>query len=162
MLLSLRSIAFYYLIPGLFSKNLLPLASLLGRLKYLAAVIAYRACIIRGQLCFTGFKVAANGADIAFLFLVDSRYIVFKFFRPMVAERAGELLRQFASLVEVSADLAVPAFDLRRRRIFLGLDVGVVIGVCAGLTGRKDLCFNDIRNIQHLRSDILNICHDAG
>ena len=79
----------------------------------------------------------------------------------MVAQRAGEVLGQL-TLVEVAADLADIALLRLGSRIFLGLDVRMVICVGAGLIPGQNLCLDNICDVEHLRFDILDIDDLAG
>lgn len=137
------------------------LVLLFGRLEILRTMVTQRAGVVLGQLALAGLEVSADGADIALLLFDNGGHDLFKVLRTVVAQRAGEVLGQL-SLVEVAADLADIACLLLGSGIFLGLDVGVVVCVGAGLFLRQHLCLNDICDKQHLRLDILDIDHLAG
>ena len=129
---------------------------LLSRFEIVSSVLADGALIISGELiAFKRFKVAADLADES-LFLCDghSRYI-FKRILAVLAERTYIIIRQIMSFDKVSADGASPAFLLLiGSRLFLRLDVGMVVSIgCARRIG-ENLCLSDIGNEQGGNTEI--------
>ena len=94
-------------------------------------MVADGADIVGGQLALAGFKMAADFADIAFLFLNGRRDNMLEVLRPMLAQRADKIRGKLRPLVEIAANFAEIALPSLRSRVLLGLDVGVIIAIGA-------------------------------
>ncbi len=122
---------------------------LLSRFKVITAMFADRTLIVgRKFRTVEGFEVTADLADEAFLlFDLDSRN-VFEGIFSVFAQRANVIIRQVVPFIEIPADRAAPAFFLFRDRGFLGLDMGMIVGIGRARGIRQRFGFNDIGDEQ--------------
>ena len=124
--------------------------------------MAERAGVACGKLALAGLEVTADCADIALDLLLDDGNDVLEVLGAVLAQRAYEVGRQLAALVEVAADLAEIALALSGSGILLGLDVRMVVCVGAALLLGQNLRLNDVCYVEHLRLDVLYVDDLAG
>ena len=135
---------------------------LFGRFEVFPCVFADGAGVICRQFTVTGFKVAADGADVTLLLLFDDWYHMFKLFLAVFAERAYEVIGHVGTFMDITAHTADPAFFLFGSGILLGLDMGMVVGIGAGRRLGENLRLDNIGDKQDGGIQVLHGNHFTG
>ena len=104
-----------------------------------------------GKMSQRPFDSVANGS-LGYLFKIGC---------GVLADRADEAVGQFLSDILISADRAPPHRLPRRVGLRLGFDVGVIIGIGAGLLLREHRAVGDFGDEQVMRpqiEDVFDLC----